>query len=67
MSNLDNTGFNNEIANTPVGVPPDQFTFETISDLEIPADLEAFDEAVDILDVQGQMGAQCPGRRYFTP
>ena len=47
MSNLDNTVFNNEIANTPVGVPPDQFTFETISDLEIPADLEAFDEAVD--------------------
>lgn len=38
---------NNEIANQPVGVPSDQFNFQTIADLEIPADLEAFDSGVD--------------------
>ena len=47
MSELDRITFNNEIANNPVGVPSDQFTFQTIADLEIPADLEAFDSAVD--------------------
>ncbi len=47
MSNLENKIFNNEVANIPAGVPDDQFTFTTISDLEIPADLQAFDEAVD--------------------
>ena len=47
MSNLENTIFNNEVASIPAGVPDDQFTFTTISDLEIPADLQAFDEAVD--------------------
>jgi hypothetical protein len=47
MSKVDNITFNNEIANNPVGVPDDQFTFQTIADLEIPADLQAFDQELD--------------------
>lgn len=47
MSEFENITFNNEIANNPVGVPSDQFTFQTIADLEIPENLAAFDQGVD--------------------
>ena len=47
MSEFKNITLNNEIANNPVGVPSDQFTFQTIADLEIPENLAAFDQGVD--------------------
>ena len=64
---FDNIMFNNEIANTPVGVPEDQFVFETIADLEIPTDLEAFDQSVDPEYEAMLSNASASINRFFPP
>jgi uncharacterized protein (UPF0297 family) len=67
MSELDNNTFNNEIANNPAGIPEDQFTFQTIADLEIPTELEAFDEALDS-DYEGMLNAASAEiNKYIAP
>ena len=47
MEDLNSIFTNSEIPSPAAGIPEDQFTFNTIADLEIPTDLEAFDESVD--------------------
>jgi len=38
---------NNQVPNNPVGVPDDQFNFQTISELEVPPNLAEFDKSLD--------------------
>ena len=47
MANLENDIINNQVNDVPVGVPDDQFTFQTIADLEVPPELKEFDKALD--------------------